>query len=77
MHFLTKDYFLTAERNLTTWGPLYTCLVQHLYLDLKDFSSNKQNELQDNNCHCKHTFICDVSVVVARLLVLLVGASVV
>ena len=25
--FLTKNYFLTAELNLTTWGPLYTCLV--------------------------------------------------
>ena len=26
--FLTKNCFLTAERNLTTRGPLYTCLVQ-------------------------------------------------
>ena len=25
--FLTKNYFLTAEINLTTRGPLYTCLV--------------------------------------------------
>ena len=25
--FLTKNYFLTAEINLTTLGPLYTCLV--------------------------------------------------
>ena len=25
--FLTKNYFLTAEINLTTQGPLYTCLV--------------------------------------------------
>ena len=25
--FLTKNYFLTAEINLTTWGPFYTCLV--------------------------------------------------
>ena len=25
--FLTKNYFLTAERNLTPRGPLYTCLV--------------------------------------------------
>ena len=25
--FLTKNYFLTAEVNLTTRGPLYTCLV--------------------------------------------------
>ena len=25
--FLTKNYFLTAERHLTTGGRLYTCLV--------------------------------------------------
>ena len=25
--FLTKNYFLTAEITLTTWGQLYTCLV--------------------------------------------------
>ena len=25
--FLTKNYFLIAERNLTTRGPLYTSLV--------------------------------------------------
>ena len=25
--FLTKNYFLTADRNLTTRGPLYTCLA--------------------------------------------------
>ena len=25
--FLTKSYFLIAEINLTTRGPLYTCLV--------------------------------------------------
>ena len=25
--FLTEIYFLTAEINLTTRGPLYTCLV--------------------------------------------------
>ena len=26
--FLTKNYFLTAEINLTTRGPLYTCLIE-------------------------------------------------
>ena len=26
-HFLMKIIFLTAEINLTTWGPPYTCLV--------------------------------------------------
>ena len=25
--FLTKDYFLTSEIDLTTLGPLHTCLV--------------------------------------------------
>ena len=25
--FLTKNYFLIAEINFTTWGPSYTCLV--------------------------------------------------
>ena len=25
--FLTRNYFLTAEINLTTRGPLHTCLV--------------------------------------------------
>ena len=35
--FLTKNYFLTAERNLTTWGPLYTCLVT---FQLRDFMSS-------------------------------------
>ena len=25
--FLTKSYFITAEIDLTTWGLLYTCLV--------------------------------------------------
>ena len=27
--FLTKNYFLIAEINFTTPGPLYTCLVVH------------------------------------------------
>ena len=27
-HFWPKMYFLTAEINLTTWSPLYTCLVK-------------------------------------------------
>ena len=38
--FLTKNYFLTAEINLTTWGPLYTCLVVlHVFdrLSIKTF----------------------------------------
>ena len=25
--FLTQNFLLFAEINLTTWGPLYTCLV--------------------------------------------------
>ena len=29
MHFLTKNYFVTAEINLTTQGPLYTRLFLH------------------------------------------------
>ena len=32
--FLTKNYFLIAEINLTTWGPLYTCLVSVLLVIL-------------------------------------------
>ena len=31
--FLTKNYFPTAEINLTTRGPLYTCLVVSKLLD--------------------------------------------
>ena len=27
--FLTKNHFHTAEINLTTEGPLYTCLVEY------------------------------------------------
>ena len=29
--FLTKNYFHTAEINLTTRGPLYTCLVSTVF----------------------------------------------
>ena len=29
---LTKNYFLTAEINLTTRGPFYTCLVESLFV---------------------------------------------
>ena len=32
--FLTKNYFLTAEITLTTWGPLYPYLVQYVVVNM-------------------------------------------
>ena len=38
-HFLAKNYFLTDDINLTTRGPLYTCLVNISFCSSLDFEA--------------------------------------
>ena len=47
--FLTKNYFLTAEINLTTLGPLYTCLVAFKISDLDAVSVKIVRKMQTMN----------------------------
>ena len=47
--FLTKNYFLTAEINLTTLGPLYTCLVAFKISDLDAESVKIVTKMQTMN----------------------------
>ena len=47
--FLVKNYFLTAEIDLTTRGPLYTCLVMHfLFIPQSAVGYEHQEKLQQH-----------------------------